>query len=194
MKLTARDKKLVIMLPALALVIGYSWIFTSGHNARIRQLRQQIAQARDKSPGPFDIVQYETQLAQSTRELSAVEAESLKARAARTALGATSSNKAAEQVAALLPRHHLALVEQSELAAAPKEIAPVLQRMAAQFGATKGSDDPAFWRVKFVGTYLDVVAALDELAAAEFRAIPANLTMADGPQPGIKTWTLVLWM
>lgn len=194
MNFTARDRKLVIVLPALALVIGYCWMFDSGPNGRIRQLRQQIAKARENPPPPFELVQYETQLAQAARELAALKAETLKARAALNVPGATSSNKAAEQVAALLPRHHLALLEQAGLTAAPKEAGASLQRLAAQAGTTNGPDHAAFWRVRFVGTYLDAVAALDELAAADFRVIPASLTMTDGPSQGTKTWTLVLWM
>ena len=194
MKLTARDRKLVIVLPGLALVIGYCWLFDSGPNGRLRQLRQQIARARENPPPPFDTVQYETQLAQATRELTSVEAEIRKIRKALMVPSATSSNKAAEQVAALLPRHHLALLEQAGLTAVPKEVSPSLLRLAAQVSATNGTDHAAFWRVKFAGTYLDTVAALDELAAADFRVTPACLTMADGPTQGTKTWTLVLWM
>jgi len=194
MKLTARDRKLVIVLPALALVIGYCWRFDGGPNGRIRQLRQQIARARETPISPFDSLQYEAQLAQATRELAAVEAETIKIRSALADPIAPSSNKAAEQVAALLPRHHLALLEQAGLTTVPKEISPSLQRLATQAGATNGAERAAFWRVKFVGTYLDTVAALDELAAADFRVIPASLMMADGPSQGAKTWTLVLWM
>ena len=194
MKLTERDRQLTILLPALALIIGYLMTIETAPAGRIKQLSQQINQARQTSPAPFEIAEYEQRATHAVQELAAVEAEAGKTRPALDVLRRPVTGRAAEQVAALLPRHHLALVEQSELETMPKDIAPVLQRLAAQFGTAKGSDDPAFWRVKFVGTYGDVVAALDELAAADSRVIPANLTMADGPQPGIKTWTLVLWM
>jgi hypothetical protein len=194
MKLTDRDKQLVIWMPALALVIGYAMIVASAPNARVKRLRQQVAQARAMTPGQFDVGQYEAQLARFALELTTIKAESAKVQSAVSIPGSPANIRAAEQVAALLPRHHLALIEQSGVAMAPGEVLPVLQRLIVQYGEVKGPDLPAFWRVKFTGTYLDVVAALDELATADYCAVPTNLAMADGPQLGIKTWTLVLWM
>lgn len=194
MKISARDRKLVVVLPALALVVGYCVVFDRGPNARIRQLRLQVERARGATVSSGDIARAESQLTQATRELAAAEAETDRLRLALADPGATSSNKAAEQVAALLPRHRLALLEQSGLDKMPNEVSPSLRRLAAQVGATNGVERALFWRVKFVGTYLDAMSALDELAAADFRAVPACMTMTDGPSKGTKTWTLVLWM
>ena len=194
MKMTARDRKLIVVLPALALVVGYCLMYDRGPSGRTRQLLQQIAQAKGTPVPPGDIIRHESQLAQATRELSVAEAETLRLRSAMAAPGATSSNKAAEQVAALLPRHHLALLEQAGLEKTPGEVGPSLRRLALQVSATNGMDRAVFWRVKFAGTFLDAMAALDELAAADFRAIPACMTMTDGPSKGTKTWTLVIWM
>ena len=194
MKLTERDRQLAILLPAMALIIGYLMTVAAAPARRIKQLQQQIAQARQTAPGPFEIADYEQQTVRSAQKLAAVEAESGKIRSALDALRRPSSGRAAEQVAALLPRHRLALLEQSCLAGAPKDAAPAVQRMAAEFNLAASTDGPAFWRLKFVGAYGDVVEVLDELAAADYRVVPVNLTMADGSQPGSKTWTLVLWM
>ena len=194
MKITTRDRKLIVVLPALALLIGYCLMYDRAPNERIKQLRQQIARAQATPVSPAEIVRTESKLEKATRELAAAQSETLRLRSAMTTPSATSSNNAADQVAALLPRHHLSLLEQAGLDKTPGEVSPALRRLAAQSNVTNGMDRTVFWRVKFVGTYLDTMAALDELAAAKFRAIPACMTMTDGPSKGTKTWTLVLWM
>lgn len=195
MKITQRDKKLVLVLPALALAIVYCLAVDRGLNARVRKLRQQVERAQATRASTGELVREEAQLAQAARDLTSVESETQKIRETlETVSDSAPSNKAPERVAALLPRHRLALIEQAMLTETPPEIGQPLQRFVAQSEGTNGAARAAFWRVKFVGTYPDTVAALDELEKSLPRVIPARLTMSDGPSKKAKMWTLVLWM
>lgn len=194
MKVTQRDKKLVLLLPALAVAIGYCLMVDRGLNARVRQLRSQVARAKAAPASPDELMRHESQLAQTSRELTSAESETQKIRDALAVSRPAESNQASEQVAALLPRHHLALIEQSLLTAAPQEVGQSIRRLAAQNSETGGVNQAAFWRVKFVGTFPDTLAALDELSTSVPRAVPASLSMSDGPTKRAKMWTLVLWM
>lgn len=194
MKVSQRDKKLVLVLPALAVAIGYCLMFDRSLNARIGVLRKQVISARATPASSGELMRQEATLAEATRTLAAVEEETQKIRGALADSGASVSNRASEQVAALLTRHRLALIEQAMLTSVPQGINPSLQRLAAQGGVTNGAERAVFWRVKFVGTYPDTVSALDELTTSAPLVIPANLSMADGPNKRTKTWTFVLWM
>ena len=194
MKLSDRDWQLAIFMPALAVVIGYLMLFATAPEQQIKQLRAQIMKARQSSPRPSELADCERRAASVGEERAAVEAESGKTQAKLEALRKPANGHAAERVAALFPRHRLALLEQVSLPGPPKEAAPALQRMFAAFDPALRADAPAFWRLRFAGAYGDVVAVLDELAAADYWVIPVNLSMSDGSQPGCKTWTLVLWM
>jgi len=198
MKLTARDKQLVTWLPALVVIIGYFWLMASAPQARVKRLKQQISQAIEKAPRPLDLAEYEAKLVQLKRDLAAGEAERAKMNTNLAklagALGNPNHANVAEDVAALFSRHHLVLVEQSPLAAQPGALPPALHRLAVQSQKSLGAGSAGFWQVKLTGSFLDMAGALEELAGSDLRAIPATLSMAEGPQPSAKLWTLVLWM
>ena len=198
MKLTDRDKQLVIWLPALVVIIGYFWLAASAPHARIKRLKLQISQAVKDAPRPLDLAEAEANIIQLKRDLAADEADMAKMKTNLAALAGVSGNpiqaNVAEKVAALFSQHHLVLVEQIPVAAHSTSLPPALQRLAAQSQESLGASGAGFWQVKLTGNYADMADALDDLAGSELRAIPAILNMADGPQPTAKLWTLVLWM
>jgi outer membrane protein TolC len=198
MKLTDRDKQLVIWLPALVVIIGYFWLMASAPHARIKRLEQQISRAVEKAPRPLDLAGAEANIIQLKRDLAASEADAAKMKANLANLAGVSGNpiqaNVAEKVAALLSQHHLVLVEQIPVAAQSATLPPALQRLAAQSQKSLGAGGAGFWQVKLTGNYADMADALDDLAGSDLRAIPAILNMAEGPQPATKLWTLVLWM
>ncbi|HTR40065.1 MAG TPA: hypothetical protein VMH87_00425 [Pseudomonadales bacterium] len=198
MKLTDRDKQLVVWLPTLAVIIGYSWLLASAPHKRIKQLKQQISQAIEKAPRPLDLAEYQAKIAQANRDLAASEAETAKMKADLAAFAGVSTNathaNTAEQIAALFSRHHLTLVEQIPVSIEPGTLSPALQRVVDQSSKTLGANSAVFWQVKLSGNYLDMAAALNDLGNSDLRSILASLNMTDGEQPGTKLWTLVLWM
>jgi len=198
MKLTDRDKQLVIWLPALVVIIGYFWLMASAPHARIKRLEQQISRAVEKAPRPLDLAGAEANIIQLKRDLAASEADAAKMKANLANLAGVSGKpiqaNVAEKVAALLSQHHLVLVEQIPVAAQSATLPPALQRLAAQSQKSLGASGAGFWQVKLAGNYADMADALDDLAGSDLRAIPAILNMAEGPQPATKLWTLVLWM
>jgi len=197
MKLTARDKQLVIWLPALAVIIGYFWFMAGGPHARVKRLQQQISQAIEKAPRPLDLAEYEAKIIQLQRALAAGGADMAKLKTNLAALAGVSDHPVhatvAEKVTALFSQHHLVLVEQTRVAQS-SALPPALQRLAAQTQKSLGASGAGFWQIKLTGNYVDMADALNELASSELRAIPATLSMTDGPQPTAKLWTLVLWM
>ena len=198
MKLTDRDKQLVIWLPALVVIIAYFWLAASAPHARVKRLKLQISQAVEKAPRPLDLAGAEANIIQLKRDLAAGEADMAKMKTNLAALAGISGNpiqaNVAEKVAALFSQHHLVLVEQIPMAAQSATLPPALQRLAAQSQKSLGASGAEFWQVKLTGNYADMADALADLAGSQLRAIPAILNMTDGPQPTTKLWTLVLWM
>jgi hypothetical protein len=58
-----------------------------------------------------------------------------------------------------------------------------------------GDKNYPLWRVRFVGQYAQLVAALDRLAVEEPLLIPVHITMGEAPLDShVRTWTLWVWM
>lgn len=201
MKLTDRERKLVLILPAVAVLIGYVWYYSFSLRPQAAQARRDHEAAVAADVAPSALLAERMQVAKLQRELK--ELGETKARLDRDMAAAgnredpTAGRIATHQdLTGLFRRHALQLVEESQPTASTSAALPGSLRAALTRVGLKQADKAGELRVyKLSGSYLNVLEAVRELADQPTAAgIPLNLTMAAGDDDGRQTWTLTVWM
>jgi len=219
MKLTARERKLVFVLPAIFVAVGYGWWYGFSLRPREVQARRDYEAAVAGAVPESAVAQQQAafaKLQQQMKELTAAKTrlDADAATLAGHAVRAAARLEANQKLASVFRRHHLHLIEESDSAAregspaaaklptslteAQKRLEPKDKHGAAvnETAADKAARSAQLRTYKLVGQFIDVLAAVSELAdQAAPPGVPLSLSMAaaegDSPQ---QTWTLVIWM
>jgi len=203
MKLTERERVIVVCLPALAVVLIYAlWFMGYGPGSKLRQIRKQIAGVADRL-SPADIAAETETLISLDRQLKTAEAKKAElehelAQLRRRELEPPEQVAATKALTAMFHRHHLMVVSEGPQSSAQGVKLP--QALTAAFGGKPG-ESPAgaaghLRTYKLIGPFANLRAAVEELAEDETPpGIAVSLAMeeADGTTPH-RVWTLFVWL
>jgi hypothetical protein len=204
MQVTGRDRVLVLILPTLVVVIGYGWFFFRPLQKTLAANTVALRAARAKAPQTLaELAEVQSKLTLEKYQLQRLTAEKSNIRkcweqAAGGCANAPDRNERIEKLNQLLTRYRLRLVDDSEAEPNGKDakICPALEHLAQHF-STMSSDQgkPQLRRVHVVGRYLDVLAALEDLAKGQVIAIPVGLTLKEAPlRYASREWVLLVWI
>jgi hypothetical protein len=203
LKLTDRDKVLALFLPAILVVTGYAYRFGWPRYSDLSKAQANQRNAEAQVPATtVKLIQSRARLADLSREIQVAEAEQRRAHGAW--LAATGlcpehlrRNERIEQLTSVLQRCNLRLIEDGEVdLSRDLKITPTLEFLAKQMSETTGPRKPQLRRLRLAGRYLDLLAALDDLAGrSDVLAIPVSVALKEGvPGTAVREWTLLVWI
>jgi hypothetical protein len=202
MNLTARDKFLAMFLPSIMVVAVYGWYWFTPTQAAWTQAVKSLDAARTANPGlKNQVLQAQAQLTVVNRDLQKYEGEKKAAHqawdvAAGRCHDARLRNDRIEKLNGLLAHRNLRLLEDSEADSGKDgKVVPGLEGLAVQMATLAAAPKPQTRKIRMVGRYLDVVAALEDLTEGDVLAIPIGLSMKEAPLTGgLREWTLIVWI
>jgi len=194
MKGSRRRTAAKIVLPGIAAAALYVVFFALGGASRLGALSRSLEAARKDVPPSEAIAREDERKRGAKAEVDRLQAEldELRRGEAAAAPGGEpkSGLRASEELTRILERHHLQLGEETPQSAAGGPQAP-----APAGSARLHAPGLRLRNHRFSGSYLDVMAALEEIAALGTGIIPVRLTMARSSKKGEPlTWTFILWM
>ena len=205
MKLTDREK-IILLLAPLAVVLGaYAWWFNLFVRAKFSAAQQAYEAAVAGQVSPTALVQEQARKTALQGEIDELQKQktALESRAAGIAGQKTDALRgiqAEQQLTELFQRHALRLIEegpgvQHGAAALPGSLAEAIGRVAGT-GKPPAEAARQVRRLRLAGRYPDLLAALRELAQAEHPpGIPLSVTMAEADvDVEQRSWTLLIWM
>jgi hypothetical protein len=202
MQFTKRDQVLMILLPAIVVLAGYGYFFFNPKWTELNRATASLEDARTKAPGVQRQVQEaQVKLAAVQREVATTEKDKLKARQSWDQIvfpcaNVVLHNDRVEKLNKLLAGRGLRLVEDAE-ADGNKEgkLGPALDGLSQQIATLSACPKPQLRKVRLVGKYLDLMAALDDLARSEGIAIPVGLNMKQASlNSSVREWLLLVWV
>jgi hypothetical protein len=203
MTLSERDKRVVLILPAILVVAGYGWFCFAGKHAESTRLEKSLEEARLRVPTREQLQAQQRHLTLLQRDIAGQQKELEAARqkwlaaAGQCAVSAL-RNERIEKLTSLLHRHGLSLIEDGEAGTARDKEAKAptaLEPLAQQMGQISGQSPPQLRRIRLQGRYGDMLRALQALGQGEVLAIPVAVTMkaaAEGVDQ--REWTLLVWI
>lgn len=198
-QISSRDRFVMLVLPALAIFIFYSYVLTKKPNARLKLLTTQLAAAQAARPSNEAIAQQQaaklsgsTRLTQTRHELEPIrealsqQMDSWQDRGRRL--------QANDDLAVLWRRHSLTLIEQSYASTNEVGMTPLVERLQQQTRTLLNREfGPVLWEVRLEGGFHGIRNALEEISTSDLPVIPVSLEMQNKPQTTIKLWTVRLW-
>ena len=219
MRLTEREKTILPFLPVVAMLLSYSWWFTTEQRPKVQKAQEGYRQAVAKQVRSFDLMRRQGEVDSLRRDVAALETQKADLERGEAEMTGTKSpalrhahNRALNE---LLERHHLKLVEESPVsrgngAKLPKSVSEVLGRIAqasqsppagktARAAAPKPASPDKNVQVRslrFTGRFVDVLAAIKELSQNQDPpGIPIALSMAEANLlTELRQWTMLVWM
>lgn len=204
----SRQTLLKLLLPAMAIGVGYQLFIVPKASRRARLAQEALTKAREQPSAQRALAEQRRR----ARELPA-KLDELKGRKAAleeelaAALVCTDQDRGREieAVVGLFVRRGLRLIEEGPqdggLLPAPLRRLKTLPRVGA------GAGERRLWRLDFEGRFSDALAAFDEVGAVCDHAVPVSLQVrkpgVDGVEdplaaalsPSVdRLWTVVLWI
>ena len=200
MALSDRDRKLVWVLPALVVVVGYCLFFLKGKLAELDKITRAVEAAQQAAPAVELVQEQQRILEQLAKDLrnTKIQIEECKARC-RTLIGGCASaerrNERMDRLTQLLKKHDLDLAEDREADAGKEgKLAPALEKLTERIAELSSSHKPQLRVLRFHGRYADVRQTLQVLGDGDVLAIPVGLTMKTTADPQRREWTLLVWI
>jgi hypothetical protein len=202
MKLTDRERLVLLLLPPALVLGGYSWWFNLFERPKLNQVEKEHRDVAAKQVSPAEVLQHQAVAARLQREVEELtdQKRRLQAEAAEIAGNVGEPAKritAAHELTELFRRHGLHVVEeglakQGTDLKLPKSVTDAIGRLGTVSRERLGQ--VRCWRL--AGRFADLRAAMQELAQQSAPpGIPVGLTMAEAdvtvPQ---RHWTLFVWM
>jgi len=201
-----REQWLKRFLPALAITVIY-FVFVSNTLVAKSDKAEQAYQAIKLKGVDEDAIPELNQRKQKLlEELATLKRRDQEAQVGLLAkagflYGQTDVNQGIDQLAQLMQRHRLQIVDdrnlgEKKIAELPRAVADLKNWLSERL---KKSDTVHVHRFNFIGNYVDVYEMLDELAQSGIEALPLFLSMKnvdgnDAKYIGMKAWTLDLWI
>ncbi len=202
MKFTEREKIVILLLPLAIVLGGYAWwynIFQRPKSLAVEQAHQAAVTAQ---PTPSDkLVQqaHKNLLDREIEELQKQKAE-LDGQAAVAAGREIDPRRRIEnekRLGGLLRKHGLEVVGEGFVLHANQAKLPAsVGEALGRFGKPSMQPTAQIRRLQLAGTFIDVLAAVSELATMETPpGVPISLSMAEADlQDPQRNWTLLVWM
>jgi len=202
MKLNQREKLVVLLLPTLVIFAGYGWFFFQPKFAAWKTAHNAVADALSKAPALQDkVLLTQAKVSLANRRLQKLESDKKAAMKAwdLAAAHCTDSglrNERIEKVNGLLAHRGLRVIEDAEAEAGKDgKVAPAVEGLCKELASMSAQLKPQLRKVRMMGTYLDVLGALDDLANREMVAIPVGLMMKEAHlDHNVREWVLLVWI
>jgi hypothetical protein len=206
-KLTNRDKVLVLIVPAIFIVGGYAWWINSagGKQKEVSRLRDEIDKAIKAAPPAGAIEKEQARVMELRAGVRQLETALALDKSGWDSFVGQVFNPATRQervgkLNALLHSFGLTLLgdEPADVAAAAGSASRPSAALEA-FGKAIGERSPQFkptmWRIRLYGRYPNLVRALNRLADGETLCVLIGLTMAEWDiNAPAQEWTLLVWI
>jgi hypothetical protein len=202
MKISERERLVLTLLPLAIILGGYAWWFNMFERHRVAKVEADYERASAGAVRPVEVVGQRAQAAAQRRQIDSLkterkELEDRRLRIVGELAGPQKRMRATDELTGLFERHGLQILE--ECPAGKDHAAQLPPSMTAAFGRLEGASKPLASQVRcihFTGRYMDVLAALEEIAQHETPpAIPVGLTMSETEADrDVRTWTLQVWM
>jgi acyl-CoA thioesterase len=203
MKLTNRDRVLVIFLPAMIVLLVYGVFHFMGPSRTQARLSVELDKLRTREPAPAQVQQALMQAYQGEKQMTESRArlKSAEDQWRQRTTPPTSGERRPDRLSQLLAILKKRGVHVSDHAAASASggnevrLSPTQEKLASQMVEQGGKQPPQVWRFQLVGTYTNILHTLRELSESEPLAIPLGLTMKS-PEgtTSHRVWTLLLWI
>ncbi len=202
MKFTEREKIVVLLLP-LAIVLGaYAWWYDIFQRPKSLAVEQTYQAALTAQPTPSDKLVQQSRKKLLDREVEELQKQKadLDGQAAVAAGREVDPRRRIEKeklLGALLRKHGLEVVDEGPAADANQAKLPAsVVEALGRFGQPSTQPIAQVRRLRLAGTFIDVLAAVGELAAMEVPpGVPISLSMAEADvQDPQRNWTLLVWM
>ena len=196
MSLSNREKWLLTLVPAVLILGVAGWFFIRPVSAQTKKVRDQLAEMTSSDQSAKLWAQAKRDLDEARR---AADAEQSRLTSLASQIEAQQSNGSGQKnvvattdLVDLLTRHQLVLVEESDVSQAELSLSNAARTVMNQL--TEG-DANRYRRLRIVGSYANVLAALTELSESSIACIPLRLSMDRvNPQLTARSWTLVVWI
>lgn len=186
---SARERLLLIVLPAILGIALYAATVHPGQVARLRAARQRLSKSQIQRANESATVLSGAELASELARVLSDERELGSRIASLEGRSAPPSRRTEALLAVMeaLREHGLTVVEE-----APTQSRQV-QASGSRRGAAPAAEGGQAWRIRFLGSYTSVLRALRALQRLDSPCFPQGLSVAE-PQPGAdwRDWTLTL--
>ncbi len=191
---TLREKLLILALPSLLILAVYVNWFNSPLQKDVQKTDNELRALKGKVGSPGVLAQKGARLTQVNNEgkqLREQYAELERDWKTLVGIDGPPRSEKIEDLADLLKRHGLSVVEQAQETGREGAVPPALEAVTKRMGDRK----PQVWRLRLRGTYVNMFRALTELTKGEPAITPLGLTMKEAPLYGdTREWSLVVWI
>ncbi|HEX4149908.1 MAG TPA: hypothetical protein VHY20_13010 [Pirellulales bacterium] len=202
---TDREKLLLLALPTILILVFYAYKL-SDLNGRSKAAENGLAAAKKSQPVPAQVAAQQKQIAELNQQLADAEKKTKEQETAWQKLqtarstGTTGRVEAIERLTTLLNENKLRLrdcepADASGGNGAQTKLPKELERVATLLAENRPELKPQLWRVRFSGSYVNVLLALESLRVSEPLAIPIHVQMGEAKlTTQERSWTLHLWI
>lgn len=195
-----RERSVMLVMPALLVVILYSWFWFRPLMASLRAKESDAAKAASSAVSPDAVpvaVQQRDRLQADVRDLKAkLDSHAVQTSSADRPGSRLSASEAALELTRLFKTHRL-VIEASEVANSAEAAELVPSPLVTTVEKLRGRPqfrEPVLYRVRFLGRYTDVLALIKQLNE-ESVALPLHLQMEEArPETAWRSWTLFAWL
>jgi hypothetical protein len=202
MKLTERERLIVLLGPLAIILLGYAWWFNLFARPKLRAAQESYQQALAGRVGPLELPAQQAANAVLQREVDTLEKHKadLDAQAAEVCghtIDPLRRIDSEHDLTDLFQRHGVQLVATGPAsgggaAKLPKSLSEAIERL----GPRSRENSVQVRSLRLSGRFMDVLDAVRELSRAEASpVIPISLTMAEADlSADDRQWTLLVWM
>ena len=194
MKLSQRERWLVVLLPATLTGILYIYLYARPQQFNIAALKSGISTKAGKAVTFENLLKEQIAL---TKELDTEKsrAETLKKREIQKGDAELAARRAQawKTISSLLESNNLRMVSSTRQSDASKAagLAPDLKKWAV---AQQKDQAPQLWRLELLGNYSDTRRTLEALSTVPEFIIPVSLEMDATAQQTAAQWWLEVWL
>lgn len=198
MTLTNRDKRILIVLPALVMSLGYgTWFTVTGKQKNLTQLRVSAETAEKNKPSGEKLMASQHQLIAVTMESKQAAEKAARTRAELNrqmlCLDPNARADRLHRLTSLMTQYRLTILDHAELGK-DTAIPPSAQALKKQLPDARG-DALCLHKIRFAARYEDVCGATSALARDGSVAIPVSLAMKESHNfSAWHEWVILVWL
>ena len=204
MKMSERDRKLLLFIPAVLIIAVYFCFGFHKQREKLEQAESTLDRARAHAPTFRDFALVQKSLTELQHEIDTEKKTIASARVrCETAGGQCTEmlkrNGRHERLTSLLAREGLVVVEDIE-AEGDKgtKLTPRLNSLSQSLTAMHTGCKPSLRRLRIQGAYAQLQRAMEALERGEALGLPIGLALKEekGPplKPGVREWVLLIWI
>ena len=195
-----RPSFLTLLLPAVVVLVGYSWTWNASQNRVLQAQQARMDKAKTTAATKAHIAEQQSKLTTLRREIEQSQSGLTELRAQleqQVALwGGRDSTDTVEKLMELLRSRELH-IDEAGIAAegGDGKVVPALLKEAVDRQKTRaGFRPPTLFRVRFAAKYANVADTLKTLSDEKL-ALPLRLDMDEvNPETEWRMWTLFVWL